>query len=164
MSSIATFRLLETDKLPALLSNAEAKIQKTWLSKKTVDTYSRWLAANSREVIDFQASGHVFATLLSFLEEKGIDLMKSEHDEIADDISQKRGDTNLILTHKHRQQYLDKLTPEQLTTEELRAFNIDFAEEDDPALVEGEILGIKAIRDSLTMLVDDNHVILLSIG
>lgn len=163
MSSIATFHLLETANLSALQSNAEIKIEKTWLSKKTVDTYYSWLAANSREVIDFQASGHVFATLLSFLEEKGIDLM-SEHREIAYDISQKRGDTNFILTHKHRQQYLDKLTPEQFTTEELLAFNIDFVEDDDPALVEGEILGIKAIRDSLTMLVDDSHVILLSIG
>ncbi|MBT1712009.1 hypothetical protein KK062_27450 [Fulvivirgaceae bacterium PWU5] len=165
MSSIATFRLLETAKLPALQANAEIKVQKTWLSKKTIDTYHNWLQANSREVVDFHYSGHAFATLLPFLEEqKEINLWESERHDIADDVSQKRGDTTLILTYQHRQQYLDKLAPELVTQGELLAFNKEFAEEGDPALVEAEIAGIKALRDSLALLQDDTHVILLSIA
>jgi hypothetical protein len=165
MSSIATFHLLETAKLPELQENAEVKIQKSLFSKKTVDTYLDWQEANSREVIDFPYSGHAFATLLPFLEEqKEINLWESEYHEIADDLSQKRGYTALILTYKHRQQYIETLAPELFTPEELLTFNREFAEENDPALVEAELAGIKALRDCLALLQDDKHVILLAIG
>jgi hypothetical protein len=146
MSSIATFHPLETAKLPALQENTDIK------------------TANSREVIDFQYSGHAFATLLPFLEEKEINLWESDYNEIADALSQKHENTSLILTCKHRKQYLDALAPELFTPEALLAFNQKFAEEDDPALVEAEIAGIKALRDSLALLQDDNHVVLLTIG
>jgi translation initiation factor 2B subunit (eIF-2B alpha/beta/delta family) len=90
--------------------------------------------------------------------------MKSKHDDIADDIIKKRQNGTFILTYDHRQQYLDKLNPDNFTTNELIDFNKEFSEEDDPELAKAEIEGIKALRDSLELLNDDTKVILLSIG
>ena len=165
MSAIADFRIIETSKLNQLRDNAEIKIEKKLFSKKTIDNYWDFLNANSKRLKDFDSSGYIFTNLLVFLEEKkGIDLMKSKHDDIADDIIKKRQNGTFILTYDHRQQYLDKLNPDNFTTNELIDFNKEFSEEDDPELAKAEIEGIKALRDSLELLNDDTKVILLSIG
>lgn len=165
MSAIADFRLIETSKLNELRNNAEIKIEKKLLSKKTVDIYWDYLNSNSKKLKDFEYSGYIFADLLIFLaENKGIDLLKSKYDGIANSIVERRQNSTIILTYDHRQAYLDKLDADKFSAEELIAFNKDFSENDDPELAKAEMEGIKVLRDSLDQLTGDNHVVLLSVG
>jgi hypothetical protein len=165
MSAVADFRLIETSKLNDLRDNAEIKIEKKLFSKKTIDNYWDFLNVNSKKLKDFDWSGYIFANLLIFLEEKkGIDLLKGKHDDIANAIVGKRQNSTFILTFEHKQKYLADLSPDKYTVEELIEFNKDFSEEDDPELAKAEIEGIRALRDNLNLLSDDNQVILLSVG
>jgi hypothetical protein len=165
MSAIADFRLIDASKLNELRDNAEVKIEKKLFSKKTIDTYWDYLNANSKKLKDFGYSGYIFADLLIFLvENKGIDLLKSKYDDIANSIVERRQNSTIILTYDHRQSYLDKLIADKFSTDELIAFNKDFSENDDPELAKAEIEGIKALRDSLDQLTGDNQVVLLSVG
>jgi hypothetical protein len=165
MSAIADFRLIETSKLNELRDNAEIKIEKKFFSKKTIDTYWDYLNSNSKKLKDFGYSGYIFADLLIFLvENKGIDLLKSKYDDIANFIIERRQNSTIILTYDHRQAYLDKLAADKFTADELIAFNKDFSGTDDLELAKAEIEGIKALRDSLDQLTGDNQVVLLSVG
>lgn len=165
MSAVADFRLIETSKLNDLLDNAEIKIEKKLFSKKVIDNYWDYLNTNSKKLKDFDWSGYIFANLLVFLEEKkGIDLLKGKYDDIANAIVDKRQNSTFILTYDHKQKYLTNLSPDKFTLDELIEFNKDFSEEDDPELAKAEIEGVKALRDNLDLLTDDNHVILLSVG
>jgi hypothetical protein len=165
MSAVADFRLIETSKLSELRDNAEIRIEKKLFSKKTIDTYWDYLNSNSKKLKDFEYSGYIFADLLIFLvENKNIDLLKSRYDDIANSIVEKRQNSTIILTYDHRQAYLDKLTPDQFSADEIVAFNKDFSENDDLELVKAEIEGIKALRDVLDQLTGDDQVVLLSVG
>ena len=165
MSAIADFRLIETSKLNELQDNAEIKIEKKLFSKKTIDTYWEYLNSNSKKLKDFGYSGYIFADLLIFLaENKGIDLLKSKYDDIANSIVERRQNSTIILTYDQRQAYLDKLDADKFSTDELIAFNKDFSENDDPELAKAEIEGIKALQYSLDLLTGDNQVVLLSVG
>ena len=165
MSAIADFRLIETTKLNELRNNAEIKTQKNLLSKKTIDNYWDYLDSNSKKLKDFGYSGYIFANLLIYLaENKGIDLLKSMHDEIANSIAERRQNSTIILTYDQRKTYLNQLDADRFNLEELIAFNKDFSEDEDPELAKAEIEGIKALRDSLEQLQGDNHVVLLSVG
>ncbi len=76
----------------------------------------------------------------------------------------KRQNSTFILIYDHKQKYLTNLSPDKFTLDELIEFNKDFSEEQDPELAKAEIEGVKALRDNLDLLTDDNHVILLSVG
>lgn len=165
MSAIADFRLIETSKLNDLLAHAEVKIEKGFLSQKVIDNYWNFLNANSKKLKDFNGSGYIFANLLVFLaEEKGIQLLKSEYDDIAEALANKRGSSIFVLTFDHKQRYWNDLSPEKFDVSELITFNKDFSEDEDPELAKLEMEGIKALRDSLESLADDKSVVLLSIG
>jgi hypothetical protein len=163
MSAIAEFRLIETSKLNDLRDHAEIKIEKKLFGKKTIDNYWDYLNSNSKKLKDFGYSGYIFTNLLIFLaENKGIDLLKSKYDDIANSIVERRKNSTIILTYEQRQAYLEKLDADKFTTEELIAFNKDFSEDDEPELAKAEIEGIKALRDGLSQLTGDNQVVLLS--
>ena len=165
MSAIADFRLFETSKFNELQDNAEIKVEKKLFGKKTIDNYWGYLDSNSKKLIDFEYSGYIFADLLIFLaENKGIDLLKSKYDAIADSIVEKRGTSTIILTYEQRHAYLDKLDADKFSVDELIAFNKGFSENDDPELAKAEIEGIKALRRSLEQLTSDNQVVLLSVA
>ena len=165
MSAIADFRLIETSKLNELRDHAEIKIEKKLFSKKTIDNYWDFLNSNSKKLKDFGHSGYIFADLLIFLaENKGIDLLTSKYDDIANSIVERRQNSTIILTYDQRQAYLDKLNADRFSADELIAFNKDFSENDDPELAKAEIEGIRALRDSLDQLTRDNQVVLLSVG
>ena len=165
MSAIADFRIIETSKLNQLRDNAEIKIEKKIFSKKTIDNYWNFLDTHTTKLKDFTWSGYVFNNLFIFLnEKKGVNLLDSQYDDIANDILEKRQTATFILTIEHRQQYLGKLSPDIYSEKELIDFNKDFSEEDDPELAKAQLEGIQALRDSLILLTDDTKVILLTIG
>lgn len=164
MSAITNFRLIETSKLNELRENAAVKIEKKFFSKKTIDNYWNYLNSNSEKLRDFKYSGYIFANLLIFLaENKEIDLLKSEYDDIASAIAERRQNSTIILTYRHREAYLHKLETNKFAMSELIAFNKDFSEDVDPELANAEMAGIEALRDSLDHLTSDNQVVLLSV-
>ncbi len=165
MSAIADFRLIDVGKLNELRNNAEIKVEQKIFEKKTIDPYWNYLDLNSRQLKDFEYSGYIFADLLVFLNEnKGIDLLKGKYGDIANQISESRQNFTTILTYEHREAYLNKLNPDNFTVDELISFNKDFSEQEDPVLAEAELAGIKALRESLELLKDDNQIVLLSVG
>lgn len=165
MSAIADFRIISVSKLKELSDKSEVKVEKGFFSNKVIDGYWTYLDSNSKKLSDFNYSGYIFADLLIFLEEdKGIDFLQGAYDDIANTISEKRENSTIICTYQHRQAYLDKLSPDRFTLEELIAFNKSFSENDDPELARMEMEGIKALRDNLELLTSEDQVILLTIG
>jgi len=166
MSAIADFRILGTDKLEALKGSAEIKIKKGFFKKTVIDNYWSFLNENSIELENkFQWSGYIFGSLLIYLQEnKEIDLLTSEFDSTANWISEKRGASAVIFTLKHKRLFLDKLELENFNETELIEFNKEFSEDDSPELARAEMDGIKAIRNSLAELKNENEIVLLTVG
>ena len=63
--------------------------------------------------IEYAWSGYVLATLLPYLDEQGIDLLHSDHDEVASTLSQTREGSVFVLTSDHRERYLARLDPKE---------------------------------------------------
>lgn len=165
MSAIADFRLVETSRLAEIKEAAEIKIKKGFLSKKTIDNYWSVVNSNSRKLRDFNASGYIFSNLLTFLQEKrGIKLMNGKHDNIANEIAEKRQNATFIFTYDHTKEHLNDLVVDNFSTDELIAFNKEFSAEDGLELAEAEMEGIKALRENLKLIIDDNHVVMLTVG
>ncbi len=165
MSAIADFRIIDINKLESLKRVSEIIVKKNFFKKTIIDGYWDFLDSNSTKLGDFKWSGYIFADLLVFLQEnKKIDLLISEYDEITNRISEKRGASILVFTLKHKQDYLDKLKLENFNEAELISFNKAFSENDDPELAKAEMDGIKAIRKGLMELDTEDKIVLLTVG
>ena len=113
--------------------------------------------------IEYSWSGYVLATLLPYLDEQGIDLLHSEHDEVASTLSQTREGSVFVLTSDHRERYLARLDPSAFDGAVLRrhyeGFNETAAEGVDYAMLDG----IAFFRDTLAPL-ESAIVAVFSIG
>jgi hypothetical protein len=113
--------------------------------------------------IEYAWSGYVLATLLPYLDEQGIDLLHSDHDDVASTISQTRADSVLVLTADHRDRYLARLDPSAFDGAVLRRYyeesNETAAEGVDYAMLDG----IAFFRDTLAPL-ESTIVALFIIG
>jgi hypothetical protein len=102
--------------------------------------------------IEYAWSASVLATLLPYLDEQGIDLVHSHHDEVASTISQTREGSVFILTPDHRERYLGRLDPSAFDGAVLRRYyeesNETAAEGVDYAMLDG----IAFFRDTLAPL------------
>ena len=102
--------------------------------------------------IEYAWSGDVLATLLPYLDEQGIDLLHSDHDEVASTLSQAREGSVSVLTSDHRERYVARLDPSQFDGAVLRRYYEEFngtaAEGVDYALLDG----IAFFRDTLALL------------
>jgi len=165
MSAIADFRLIEKSKLDDLNNAAEIIIKKGFLKKTVTDNYNQYLDSNTKRLKDFDESGYIFGNLLVYLQEKKeIDLLNSDYDSIANEISKKRGNSTIILTKNHRDKYSDLLIPGKYSLDDLIAYNVEFSEDNDPEFAKGELKGISALRDSLNAIPDDNYIVILTVG
>jgi hypothetical protein len=158
MSAIASFTQLPTSALAGLRTAAVPK--KTFFGS-TKDGYDRYLAQNGRPVADYPWSGYVLATLLTYLEERGIDLMHSEHDELSTFLTTTRHATHFVFTDTHRSAYLDQLS-KSFSEEELRDYFNEFNASDEPDAGKPMLDGIAAFRDSVAS-VDKDSVVLFAI-
>ena len=61
--------------------------------------------------IEYGWAGDVLATLLPYSTGQGIDLLHSDHDEVASALSQTRERSVFVLTSDHRERYLARLDP-----------------------------------------------------
>ena len=102
--------------------------------------------------IEYAWSGHVLATLLSYLDEQGIDLLHSENDEVAPTISQTRGGSALVLTSDHRERYVERLDPSAFDGAALCHYYEEFNETTAEGVGYAMLDGIAFFRDTLAPL------------
>ena len=102
--------------------------------------------------IEYGWSGYVLATLLPYLDEQGIDLMRSDHDAVASTLSQTRAGSVFVLTSDHRERYLARLDPSQFDGAVLRRYYEEFNETAAEGVDYAMLDGIAFFRDTLAPL------------
>lgn len=125
--------------------------------------FDRYLQQYGKSVADYEWSGFILATLLPYLDEQQIQLMKSEHDELALFLSQTLQATCFIFTDAHRQAYVGKLAPESFSAQKLGDYYNEFNATGEPDAGQPMLDGIRALRQSLSAL-DGDSVILFCIA
>jgi hypothetical protein len=103
-------------------------------------------------LIEYAWSGDVLATLLPYVDEQGIDLMHSDHDEVAAAISQTRERSVLVLTSDHRERYVARLDPSAFDGAMLRRYYEKFNETAAEGVEYAMLDGIAFLRDTLEPL------------
>jgi hypothetical protein len=102
--------------------------------------------------LEYAWSGDVLAALLPYLDEQGIDLLHSDHDEVASTLSQTRESSVLVFTSDHHKRCLARLDPSAFDGAVLRRYyeevNRTAAEGVEYALLDG----IAFLRDTLAPL------------
>jgi hypothetical protein len=161
MSQIASFVLLEANKLDTLRTTASPKRRFFGGNR---DEYNDFLQKDGREVAHFHWAGIVIATLLSYLQERHqIDLMKSEHDDLAMFLCKERHASIFFLTNEHKRVYLNRLQALVCSEEELTDYFNTFNEANETEIGAALLDGLSSIRESLLAL-DERSVVLLSMG
>jgi hypothetical protein len=102
--------------------------------------------------IEYSWSGDVLATLLPYLDEQGIDVMHSHHDEVASILSQTREGSVFVLTSDHRERYLARLDPIEFDGAALRRYYEEFNETPAEGVDYAMLDGIAFYRDTLAPL------------
>jgi gluconate kinase len=102
--------------------------------------------------IEYSWSGYVLATLLRYLDEQGVDLMHSDHDQVASTISQRRQASVFVLTSDHRERYLARLDPSAFDGAVLRSYYEEFNATPAEGVEYAMLDGIAFFRDTLAPL------------
>lgn len=102
--------------------------------------------------IEYGWSGDVLATLLPCLDEQGIDLMHSDHDEVASTLSQTRESSVFVLTSDHRERYMARLDPSEFDGAVLRRYYEESNETPAEGVDYAMLDGIAFFRDTLAPL------------
>jgi hypothetical protein len=102
--------------------------------------------------IEYGWSGYVLATLLPYLDEQGIDLLHSDHDEVASTLSQTREGSVFVLTSDHRERHLARLDPSAFDGAVLRRYYEEFNEMTADGVDYAMLDGIAFFRDTLAPL------------
>jgi hypothetical protein len=124
--------------------------------------YDQTLEHQGQPAANYDWSGYVLATLLPYLQERGIDLMKSPYDALTTQLCKARGATIFIFTPAHKAAYSLRLSPEQYSADELRDYFNEFNATNESEIGLALLEGIVAIRESLASL-DADSVIVFSI-
>jgi hypothetical protein len=160
VSSIAVFTRLPSTSLHGL---REAAVPRKRFLFGESDRFPGFLARYGQKIASYSFHGIFLATLLSLLEEKGgIDLMTSEHDELARSLTNTRGSSIFILTSSHRR-FAEYLRKDVYSADELRLYFEEFNGHVEPAAGDALLEGIEALRTSIEAT-DDDHVVMLAIG
>src|SRR4051812_6719413 len=125
--------------------------------------FDRFLEQHGKSVADYEWSGFILATLLPYLDEQQIHLMKSEHDELATFLSQSLQATCFIFTDAHRQAYASRLEPPSFSEQTLGDYYNEFNATDEPDAGKPMLDGIRAFQQSLSA-VDADSVIVFCIA
>jgi hypothetical protein len=149
MSAIADFRLIEISKLGGLRDVAKPKGK---LFGGVKDDFFTFLSKESVTLKKYTWSGYYFATLLVYLEEKGIDLMKSSFDELSTNLTNFRNSTFFIFTEDHKKSYQDSLEPSKYSESELKKYYEEFNEIEDEDAGKALIDGIKILQENFKSL------------
>jgi hypothetical protein len=102
--------------------------------------------------IEYSWSGDVLATLLPYLHEQDIDLVHSDHEEVASALSRTREGRFFVLTSDHRERYLARLDPSVFDGAELRRHYEELNETAAEGVGYAMLDGIAFLRDTLAPL------------
>jgi WD40 repeat protein len=127
-------------------------IAESALLRGTPDGFWDVLGRETITHLEYAWSGDVLATLLPYLDEQGIDLVHSDHDEVASTISQTQEGSVHVLTADHRERYLARLDPSAFDGAVLRRFYEDVNETAAEGVDYAMLDGIAFFRDTLTPL------------
>ena len=148
-SAIGQSFVISESALPTVQAAASPRKR---ILRGTSDEFWDVLGRETITRIEYAWSGDVLATLLPYLDEQGIDLLHSDHDEVASTLSQTREGSVFVLTSDHRERYVARLDPSQFDGAVLRRYYEEFnetaAEGVDYALLDG----IAFFRDTLAPL------------
>lgn len=147
MSAIASFT-----KIPK--SSLEGLRQAT-----TQGSFDTFLQQHGKPVADYEWSGFILATLLPYLDQQQIRLMKSEYDELATFLSQTLQATCFIFTDAHREAYAGRLAPESFSEQKLCDYYNEFNASAEPDAGQPMLDGIRAFRRSLNALDGDSVIV-----
>lgn len=157
MSQLAEFFLLDRQHLPALI---QAAAHGPFGGSQ--DEFPRALETYGRDLGHFDRwSGYYVAALLAYLDDRGIPLLRSAHDEEARLLSQGRA-TTFVLTPAHKQ-YLDRLDPAVHSEDGLRRYFEEFNECEEPDAGSAMRDALRVAHRHLSAL-DEESVLLLRIG
>ena len=101
---------------------------------------------------EYAWSGYVLAALLPYLDEQGIDLLHSDHDEAASTLSQTQEASVFVLTSDHRERYLARLDPSAFDGAVLRRYYEELNEMTAEGVDYAMLDGIAFFRDTLAPL------------
>jgi gluconate kinase len=127
----------------------------------TSDEFWDVLGREASTRIEYAWSGYVLATLLRYLDEHGIDLLHSDHDEVAATLSQTRAGSVFVLTSDHRERYLARLDPSRFDGAALRRYYEGFNETAAGGVGYAMLDGIAFFRDTLAPLESANVAVFI---
>ena len=157
MSAIATTTLIPVAALDALRDAAPPR--KGLLGGKK-DGFPTALARHGRALEVFERSGYLLGTVFVYLDERGIDLMHSRHDEVASVLTKARGSTFFILGEEHAP-LAGKLVNVGASVGELTEYFNAFNEADEgPEIGEGMGDAIRFLGRALEAVTPGNVVLL----
>jgi gluconate kinase len=148
-SAIGQSFVISESALPIVQAGASPRKR---IVRGTSDEFCDVLGRETITRIEYAWSGDVLATLLPYLDERGIDLMHSDHHEVASAISQTREGSVFILTSGHRQRYLVRLDPSAFDGIVLRRYYEEFNETAAEGVDYAMLDGIAFFRDTLAPL------------
>ena len=148
-SAIGQSFVISESALPIVQAAASPR---TRIVRGTSDEFRDVLGRETITRIEYAWSGHVLGTLLPYLDEQGIDLMHSDHDEVAATISQTREGSVFVLTSDHRERYVARLDPSAFDGAVLRRYYEEFNETAAEGVDYAMLDGIAFFRDTLAPL------------
>jgi hypothetical protein len=165
MSLLASFYLIDTSQLDGLRQSAQVVTKKNLFIRKTVDNYPGFLAENAATLKSIAGSGHVFGNLLAFLEEeRNMSLMQHEYDEVAKELINKRQTSHFLFTNKQKDNFLNQLSINNYSLDELQKFNKGFSEEGDEETAMLTLEALQILSENLSKIQNDNQVLLLIVA
>ncbi|OWA37678.1 hypothetical protein B9G55_06425 [Saccharibacillus sp. O16] len=154
MSMLTEFRAIPVARLDELERRAE--------SDREDGEFYTFLERNSRELLEYNGSGYIYATLLEYLAEQDIDLEESEYDQLAVKLSMTKYAFCTALTVSHKRNYLDQLNPEHFDAEELGEYYNEFnGTSDDPEEVGQDMREALRVLHANVSQIDSESVVLL---
>ena len=158
MSAIAEFYKLDKAKAEEL--RRASKPEKRFLGRPK-DRYFEFLKTQAQALREYDWSGYVYATLLPYLDERGMKLMDSgrEYDEMSTFLTEARSATHFIFTTDHKERYLNSLKPSNFEKEELRKYYEEFCEEEWPEAGDAMLDGIETLYENLKEVDDDSIIV-----
>jgi gluconate kinase len=148
-SAIAQSFVISESALPIVQAAASPRKR---ILRGTSDEFWDVLGRETITRIEYLWSGDVLATLMPYLDEQGIDLMHSDHDEVASALSQTREASVFVLTSDHRERYLARLDPSAFDGAVLRRYYEEFNETAAEGVDYAMLDGIAFFRDTLAPL------------
>jgi hypothetical protein len=116
------------------------------------DGFRDLLGRESIAHVECSWSGEVLVTVLRYLDEQGISLTHSDHDQVAAAISQTREGSAFVLTPDHREHFLARLDPSAFDGALLRTYYEDVNDVPADGVDYAMLDGIAFLRDTLEPL------------